>query len=74
MPCKAVYGLFILNWTEEIIAFYFFKQYGDTALTIAKSKACDFYKKLIDQIDEIDQNSKCKLSQIWKGLKLLLSV
>ena len=45
---------------------FVFNQNGDTALTIAKRRAHDFYKKLMDQIDQIDQNSKCKLSQIWK--------
>ena len=65
---KQCMELLICSWTEEITCI-FLNQNGDTALTIAKRMAHDFYKKFmdkIDQIDQIDQNSKCKLSQIWK--------
>ena len=75
----SIYKIIVINYVLQSSAWnysfvvglkklleFFFNQNGDTALTIAKSRAHNFYKKLMDQIDQIDQNSKFKLSQIWK--------
>ena len=41
--------IFICTWNGKVIQFYLFiDQNSDTALTIAKEMAQDFYKKLAD--------------------------
>ena len=53
-----------LEWRNYPILFIYY-QNGETALTIAKRGAQDFYEKITDQIDKIE-NSKCNVFLIIK--------